>query len=56
MLRKTLSFISVLLLAATVAGAQNPDDGTARPCCWAQGLPGRRIRRLRLRGPVRWAS
>ena len=31
MLRKTLSFISVLLLAATVAGAQNPDDGTARP-------------------------
>ena len=31
MLRKTLSFISVLLLAATAAGAQNPDDGTARP-------------------------
>ena len=31
MLRKTLSFISVLLLAATVSGAQNPDDVTARP-------------------------
>ena len=31
MLRKTLSFISVLLLAAPVAGAQNPGAGAARP-------------------------
>lgn len=35
MLRKTLSFISVLLLAATAAGAQNPDDGLHVPARWA---------------------
>ena len=31
MLRKTLSFISVLLLVAGAAGAQNPETPAARP-------------------------
>ena len=31
MLRKTLSFISVLLLGAGAAGAQNPETPAARP-------------------------